>query len=133
MTRLTILYDAACPLCIRCRQWMDEQPAYVELEWLAAGSTEARSRYGAVPWRDRELVVIGDGGEVWAGPAAFVVCLWALREWRPWAFRLASPRLLPLAERFFHALSARRRRLAVWLGLQACEGDRCGASASPYR
>ncbi|HEV8324435.1 MAG TPA: hypothetical protein VG389_22645 [Myxococcota bacterium] len=34
MKRLTVLYDARCALCVRCRRWMEEQPAYVTLAFL---------------------------------------------------------------------------------------------------
>jgi predicted DCC family thiol-disulfide oxidoreductase YuxK len=125
MRRLTIVYDAGCPLCIRCRDWMRGQPAFVEQEFLAASSDEARRRYGGLPWLGDELVVASDAGEVWVGPAAFLVCLWALRSWREWSYRLSSPRLAPIAERMLHALSARRKRLAAWPGWQACEAGSC--------
>jgi hypothetical protein len=113
---------------------MEEQPSYVELVFMPCGSREARARYGRVPWLGEELVVVSDEGEVWAGPAAFLVCLWALRDWREWSHRLSGPTLAPLAERFFHAISTRRRRLAVWLGWQACPEGKCSArDAGPYR
>ena len=128
---LTILYDAHCPICVRCREWMEDQPAFVPLRFLACGSREAKQRFGAVPWLEAELVVVSDQGDVWAGPAAFLMCLWALREWREWSYRLSGPTLAPLAERFFHALSTRRQRLSAWLGWQVCESDTC--AAHPYR
>ena len=132
MRRLTVLYDAGCPICVRCRDWMAREPAYVELELIACDSREARARYGQVPWLGEELVVVSDRGEVWAGPSAFLVCLWALRDWREWSYRLSGPTLAPLAERFFHALSSRRRRIAAWLGWEACPDGRCTV-AHPYR
>jgi predicted DCC family thiol-disulfide oxidoreductase YuxK len=131
MRNLTILYDAHCPICVRCRDWMNDQPAFVELEFMPCGSREAKQRYGNIPWLEEELVVVADTGEVWAGPAAFLMCLWALREWREWSYRLSGPSLAPMAERFFHALSTRRKRLAAWLGWQTCESNTC--DAHPYR
>src|SRR5438105_12521748 len=74
---LTVLYDPQCSLCRRCRAWMEAQESYVRLSFLASTGAEARSRYGAIPWLEDELVVVGDAGEVWAGPAAFLVSLWA--------------------------------------------------------
>ena len=98
---------------------------------MPCGSREAKQRYGNVPWLGEELVVVSDQGEVWAGPAAFLICLWALRDWREWSYRLSGPSLAPMAERFFHALSSRRKRLAAWMGWQVCENDKC--VAHPYR
>ena len=122
---LTILFDPGCALCRRCRDWMLGQPSYVSLRFVACTGAEAQSRFGAIPWLGDELVVVGDGGEVWAGPAAFLVCLWALPAWRPWSYRLAGPAFAPLAERFFHLLSSRRRALAALVDHRCTDGA-CG-------
>jgi predicted DCC family thiol-disulfide oxidoreductase YuxK len=125
MKRLTILYDAACPICLRCRDWLATQHAFVELELLAASSPEAARRYGEVPWLGAELVVVSDDGEVWAGPAAFIVALWALEDYREWAYRLSGDSFSKMAERFFVALSHRRKWIAGWLAHPECTSDRC--------
>jgi predicted DCC family thiol-disulfide oxidoreductase YuxK len=127
MRRLTVLYDEACALCVRCRAWLAEQPAFVELSFLPSGSAEARARYGAVPWLGAELIVVSEAGEVWVGPAAFLMCLWALVDYREWSYRLSGPSFAPLAERFFHALSSRRRRIAALLDSDRCPDGSCRA------
>ena len=119
---LTVLYDPGCALCRRCRAWMLTQASYVPLTFVACDAAEARRRYGDIPWLGDELVVVGDRGEVWAGPAAFLTCLWALVDWREWSFRLAGPAFAPLAERFFHALSSQRKRLARWFDHECRDG-----------
>jgi len=123
---LTVLFDPTCALCQRCRAWMLRQPSYVPLAFVACTEREARARFGDIPWLGDELIVVGDGGEVWAGPAAFLTCLWALTEWREWSYRLAGPSFAPLAERFFHFLSSRRRSIAALFDHQ-CEGGACHA------
>ena len=75
---LTVLYDPRCALCQRCRAWMQHRPATWRSAFVACSGAEARARYGDIPWLGDELVVVGDGGEVWVGPAAFLTCLWAL-------------------------------------------------------
>lgn len=125
---LTVLYDPACALCQRCRAWMLRQPAYVPLAFIGCTEADARARFGDIPWLGDELVVVGDRGEVWAGPAAFLTCLWALVEWRDWSYRLAAPAFAPLAERFFLALSSRRRALARFFD-HDCEGGTCRVGA----
>jgi predicted DCC family thiol-disulfide oxidoreductase YuxK len=122
---LTILYDATCALCVRCRAWLESQRSYVPLRFLPCASPEAREAYGEVPWLGEELVVVGDSGEVWAGPAAFLVALWSLVEWREWAYRISSPELAPLAERFFQAISGNRKTMASLLRADPCEDDSC--------
>src|SRR5688500_1308279 len=120
MRRITVLYDEACPLCVRCRSWMEREAAFVEVDFLGSSSPEARQRSGAVPWLGAELVVAADDGRVWAGPAAFLVCLWALEDWREWSYRLSGDSLSAMAERFFVSLSSRRKWLAGWLAHPAC-------------
>jgi predicted DCC family thiol-disulfide oxidoreductase YuxK len=137
MNRLTVLYDASCPICVRCRDWIAGQVAYVEIELLPSACAEARRRYGEVPWLGAELVVVSDQGEVWVGPAAFLVTLWALEEYREWSYRLSGPTFSSMAERFFVALSHRRKCSAGWLAPPRCTADRChavgAAHAMPYR
>lgn len=125
MNRLTVLYDDSCALCVRCRDWLSTQTAYVEMELLSGHGREARERFGAVPWLGEDLVVVSDEGDVWVGAAAFLLCLWALVEWRPWSYRLSSPTLAPLAERFFHALSSNRRLIAALASPDDCPGGSC--------
>jgi predicted DCC family thiol-disulfide oxidoreductase YuxK len=125
MKRLTVLYDDTCALCVRCASFVASQRAYVEVEVLGSHTEAARARYGSVPWLGEELVVVSDTREVWAGPAAFLMCLWALEEWRPWSYRLSGAALAPLAERFFVALSSRRRKIAALLAPDPCEGGTC--------
>lgn len=116
-SRLLVLYDGNCSFCIRCRRWLEQQDTYVPVEFLAAQSTEALDRFGPdVPWLGEELVVVSEKGEVWVGPAAFLVCLWSTRHYREWAFRLSGPNLAPLAERFFSTISGRRSAIARLLG-----------------
>ena len=122
---LVVLYDATCPLCIRCRVWLEAQRSWVPMAFLSCQSTEARERFGAVPWLGEELVVVGENGEVWAGAAAFIVCLWALVEWREWSYRISGDAFAPLAERFFHAVSSNRRALAALVRPDACESGTC--------
>ena len=136
MRTLTVLYDAACPLCVRCRDWMQGQAAYVTLELLPSDGPEATRRYRGVPRVGVELVVISDEGQVWIGAPAFLLCLWALVEWREWSYRLSGPAFLPLAERFFTMLSSRRRSIAAWLGHDDCSTGACRRAsppAGPYR
>ena len=63
MNTLTVLYDAGCELCRRCRSWMESEPAWVELEFVASSSDDARTRFKAIPWRSGELVVVADDGK----------------------------------------------------------------------
>src|SRR5262245_37843922 len=119
---LTVLFDPGCALCRRCCDWMLRQATFVNMKFVSCTGAEARARYGDLPWLGDELIVVGDGGEVWVGPAAFLTCLWALVRYREWSYRLAGPAFAPLAERFFHALSSRRKGLAKLLDHDCADG-----------
>jgi predicted DCC family thiol-disulfide oxidoreductase YuxK len=125
--KLTVLYDAACEVCVRSRYWLGAQPAFVALEFLPCDSDAARARYGAVPWLGEELVVVSDDGDVWAGTAAFLVCLWALVEWRDASYSLTALPLVPFVDRFFHTLSSRRKWIATLLPHAGCPSGACRA------
>jgi predicted DCC family thiol-disulfide oxidoreductase YuxK len=109
VTSVTILYDATCGLCTFAKDWIQKQSPLVGLEFLAAGSGEARRAFPQLS--PRELAVVADTGEVWLGNRAWIVCLWALRDYRELAFRLTNPALLLMSREAFIALS--RNRLAV--------------------
>src|SRR3954454_22977449 len=101
MDTLTVLYDARCNLCSHLRAWLEKQPAYVQLAFVPAGLQEARRRFPALDHAatTSELTVIGDDGAVYVEAKAFLMCLWALRDYRAWSLRLATPDMLPLARR----------------------------------
>ncbi|WP_238424444.1 hypothetical protein [Micromonospora parastrephiae] len=59
----------------------------------------------------RDLTVVADTGEVYAGDGAWFACLWALADHRSTAERLARPHLMPLARQVVAAASAIRERV----------------------
>ena len=123
MESLFVLYDARCGVCTQLRSWLSRQPAYVPLHFVALGSVEARERFPMLRPRDQDLAVIGNTGEAWLGDRAWIMCLWALREYRSWAETLSSPAMMPLARQAFLALSNNRFAVSRLLGLRS-EEDR---------
>jgi len=117
MKKLFVLYDPTCAFCCRCRRWLEAQPAYVELCFLAARSPEAECRIPGIEKFDtaNTLTVVADDGAVYQGSNAFILCLYALVEFREWSLRLARPALLPFARRFFHFVSGHRTAFSGWL------------------
>ena len=102
MKKLYVLYDAECGICQRCRVWLIRQRAYFELHFIPLQSSEVAWRFpGLKEWPEldlrEKLVVIGDEGAVYQGQSAWIMCLYALRDYREWSLRLADPALLPLA------------------------------------
>jgi predicted DCC family thiol-disulfide oxidoreductase YuxK len=111
--RLTVLYDAKCGVCTRAQSWLANQPKFVELTFVPAASQEARCRYPELNHEMTltELMVISDRGAVYWGAKAWLICLWALREYRAWSLRLATPELLPTARKVVSTISQHRYQL----------------------
>jgi len=132
--RLVILYDAACAACVRCRELIEEHDALVPIRFVSCRSHEARVRYRAIPFLVHELVVVDDAsGAWWAGPAAFVMTLWALAPWRDLAELLTTPLLAPLAEALFAWMSAHRASLGWMIAAPSCENGACELHVPPER
>lgn len=110
MRALTVLYDSDCGLCQRVRDWLEDQPKYVEMEFVAAGSMTARARFPRLDPEEtlREVTVVGDGGEVYQGAKAWLICLWALRRYRLLALDWSTPERMALAKRFVAWVSRNR-------------------------
>ena len=113
MRQLTVLYDPQCGLCRRAHSWLLDQPKHVELAFVAVGSAEAHERYPNLnhALTQRDVTVISDGGAVYWGAKAWLMCLWALRNYRDWSFRLSAPELLPTTRRVISMISQNRREL----------------------
>jgi predicted DCC family thiol-disulfide oxidoreductase YuxK len=107
---LAILYDEECGFCAAVKDWLATQPALLRLEFLATDSPEARRRFPQLP--PGELAVVAGTGEVWLGNHAWIICLWALRDYRGWAVRLSGPMLAPLARQAFAAISKNRAAMS---------------------
>jgi predicted DCC family thiol-disulfide oxidoreductase YuxK len=118
----TVLYDRGCPICRAARRWLAGRPQLVPLEFVPAGSPEARDRFPGLDHAAtlRDLTVIADTGAVYVGDGAWLACLWALADHRGTAERLSSPALLPAARRFIAAAAAVRRQTR-----EADYGDGC--------
>ena len=118
MNKLTVLYDAHCEFCRHCRRWLDRQPKFLDLVFIPAGSNAAQRRFPDLQnvKHVEELTVISDTGGVYRNAHAWIMCLYALREYREWSATLAHPAMLPLAKGAFHLLSRNRSWISRWLG-----------------
>ncbi len=120
MDLLYVLYDPRCGLCSWAKRWMRRQVALVNLRFIPARSPLAErlfpglDRAGLAP---QELVVVSDQGAVYRDDSAWIMCLFALEDYREWSFRLSHPLLRPLARQAFTLLSKQRSRVSRWLSL----------------
>jgi predicted DCC family thiol-disulfide oxidoreductase YuxK len=117
MTKLYVLYDPRCELCLRLRDWLSGQRHWLELEMIPAGSPLAKQTFPGLEQiaSSDDLVVISDEGNVYLNNRAWIMCLYALQAYRSWSFRLAHPLLLPLARQAFDTLSKNRHKISLWL------------------
>jgi predicted DCC family thiol-disulfide oxidoreductase YuxK len=120
MEKLYVLYDSQCGLCTWAKRWMMRQPALIDLSFIPAGSPLAARLFPNLVRQGEtsdELVVVSDEGGVYREGSAWIMCLFALEDYREWANRLAHPLLRPLARQAFALLSRERSRITRWLGL----------------
>ena len=117
MKALYVLFDARCALCRQCRRWLGSQPAFIELRFLALQSPEVSCRFPGIEKFNpfQQLLVVSDAGDVYQGSHAWIMCLYALREYREWSQRLSSPALLPWARRACELVSGNRLALSAWI------------------
>ena len=123
MKTLTIFHDPRCGLCARFRLWLEGQPTRVRVEFLAYDSEEAGRRFPglAALGAGQDVVVLADDGRWWQGASAWITCLWATVAYHEWAFRLATPALLPWVGKIVHALSENRLTISRLLRLRTEE------------
>ena len=124
MKHLYVLFDAECELCVRCRNWLRKQVAFVPLVFIPLQSPEVQKRFPGIDALNprEQLLVISDDSSLYRGASAWIMCLWALQKYREHAQRLAHPVLLPFAQRVCELLSRNRFYLSDVLFRQNAEG-----------
>ena len=123
MKTLFVLYDGKCAFCRRCRGWLGQQSAYVKLAFIPLQSPEVTTRFPGIErfHPDERLVVISDAGEIWRGDGAWIMCLWALSEFREWSQRLANPVLRPFARQVCERVTENRHAISRWFANESIE------------
>src|SRR3954469_1107016 len=120
MTRIYVLYDGDCGLCSSVRDWAHQQAQLIPMVFVAANSPQGSVLFPSLSrpgQRPEELIVVDDQGGVYREGHAWIMCLYALAEYREMSLRLASPALLPLARKAFSFFSKLRGAASELLGL----------------
>ncbi len=120
MDTLTVLYDQDCVLCQNCRIWLIRQRTFIKLRFIPLQSPQITEWFPQLEQcpdiNPREqLVVISDKGWVYQSQSAWIMCLYALVEYREWSLRLSQPALLPFAHIACEMISRNRLRLSNFL------------------
>lgn len=114
MRNLFILFDANCGFCRSCKLWLQSQRQIISLTFVEANSYDAHRLFPVLNHGETlgELTVISDIGGVYHGTKAWLICLWALKEYRAWANTLATPELMPIAKKFITMISDNRKTIS---------------------
>jgi len=115
---LVVWFDGDCSLCTRIAAWIGRQPKLVPLRCVPAQQATARGCPLDLASLLEKVTVTASDGAVYRGTNAWIVVLWALRDWRAWSLRFARPRFRPLAERLFATIAGvaswtKRKRAAA--------------------
>ncbi len=125
MTKLYVLYDHGCGLCCGAARWLRDEPKHIELDLMPAMSMRARDLFPSLCTETPgEVLAISDTGDVYRGPAAWIMCLYALKKRRGLALRLAQPRWRPLVSTAIRMLSEHRAGLSRLLAIEPEEAKR---------
>ena len=118
---LTVLYDAECGVCSQTKNWLMAQPTYIELRFIPLQDPQLNQWFpGVEVFRpNQEIVVISDHGAVYCGAQAWVMCLWALRLYRPWSLRFAQPNLFPWVQKFCRMVAKNRLEVSSFLRIKS--------------
>ena len=120
--QLTVLYDPTCAFCVRCRQWLDSQPKLIEMRFIPQGSRRQKTLYPGLDYktdeqgRPEELIVVDGRGGLYRNDKAWVMCFYALRDYRGLSMRLARPGMAGLARRAYGIISGNRRAISRLFG-----------------
>ena len=101
-------------MCLACRRWIEKEPKYLAIDFVAYQSKRARTLCPELERFDPagEIVVMADDGGIYRGGKGWIMCLDALKNYREWSLRLAQPGLLPVAKRVCHLVSTNRLTLS---------------------
>ncbi|MEM6260772.1 MAG: DCC1-like thiol-disulfide oxidoreductase family protein [Planctomycetota bacterium] len=122
MKHVTVLYDPTCGFCVSCRQWLSKQPKWIEMHFVPQGSSRAKRLFPTLTCRaddqgrPDELVVVDDRGQVYRDDKAWVICFYALRDFRGLSMKLARPGMAKLARRAYTLISGNRRAISTLIG-----------------
>ena len=110
MKTLHVFFDHHCGMCSRFRAWLERQPQLVEIRFTSYHDPEARRICPNLSEFHPEvkLVVMADTGQIYQGETAWIMCLWALENYRELSMTLARPRWLPLARKVCEHVSSNR-------------------------
>src|SRR4051812_8993351 len=119
MDALWVLYDDSCGFCCRCATWLRTQSTFVPVSVLPAGADETKAVFPLEAKGKQELIVVDSEGGVYRDTDAWLMTLWALREWREWSIRLSRGGNRELARKVFELAGSWRHGLTQLFKLES--------------
>lgn len=102
---LTVWFDGDCGLCRRIAAWLEREPQLVPITCVPAQHAAAAGCPIDLQSLLAQVTVTASDGAVYRGSNAWIVLLWALRRYRAWSLRFATPGWRPWAERLFATIA----------------------------
>jgi len=120
MEALFVFYDGECGLCSRARTRLAGMAQRVPVIFVPYQDLRLQDVFPELELLDpdQQVIAMSDTGDIYRGDSAWITILWALRDYRRWAFRLARPAWRHQAKAAVHYLSLNRRRISDRLGLR---------------
>ncbi len=121
MKALFVFYDGECGLCAKARLHLADLVQYVPLVFVPYQDARLHTIFPALVRLDpdQQVIAMSDTGAIYRGDSAWITILWALRDYRGWALRLARPRWRKHAKAAVHYLALNRRKISTRFGLSA--------------
>lgn len=119
MKTLFVFYDCECGLCSATRDHLSRMVQAVPLVFVAYQDPEVQAVFPSLMLLnpDQRIIAMSDTGDIYEGDSAWITILWALRDYRRWAIRLARPRWRRHAKRIVETIAKNRYRISRWCRL----------------
>ncbi|MEM6601551.1 MAG: DCC1-like thiol-disulfide oxidoreductase family protein [Verrucomicrobiota bacterium] len=117
---LTVLYDGECGLCGRLKERLQDEPVWIELEFLALQNPAVPQRFPGIEAYEptRHLVIVDDHQGVYCAENAWIMILYATKAFRGLSFELSAPGMKTLAKEACEWVSGNRKNISSWCGLK---------------
>lgn len=111
---IEVYYDGHCGMCCTFHEWVNQQARAIDVRFIPYQDKRAEEWFPGVHQLEpeREMIVRTDQNAIYRGAEGWVLCLLSCEKYQGIARKLASPRLLPFAQKVCHALAARRRTIS---------------------
>ncbi len=128
---LKLFYDPYCGLCRDFKKWVEDHPAYFPVSFVPYNSEEALKIFPRLyEYRgDEEIIALSDHG-YYQGAEAWIMTLYALKDYREIAMKFAHPAMIKKVKPFCHWVSKNRKKISSvleWFESEeevvSCEGN----------